>query len=62
MSRYGPVTTVAVSGLLVLASAACDSSEETDSPSSSAGCAFVAIDHDGHTYRGTAAKDAPVAG
>jgi Family of unknown function (DUF6281) len=61
-SRYGPVATLAVSALLVVGSVACGSSEETDSPSSSAGCAFVAIDYDGHTYRGTAAKVAPVAG
>ena len=61
ISRKAPLFALAVCAILVLASAGCGASDKTDSASSS-GCAALVVEFDGHTYRSTAAKVAPVSG
>ena len=61
ISRKAALFALAVCAILVLASAGCGASDKTDSASSS-GCAALVVEFDGHTYRSTAAKVAPVSG
>ena len=60
-SRQKTYAWVAVCAAVVAASSACRESDER-AANSSGGCAFTVVVYDGHSYRSTAAKVAPVPG